>query len=80
MTPTPLFYKLLNNGELESYTDGRVRFITVASIHQYIGRRLAEAGGTPTAAPAAMPPGQLIDEIRERIRRLPRGPRQPDEG
>jgi hypothetical protein len=33
-------YELLNNQELESYLDGRARKITVASIRQYITRRL----------------------------------------
>jgi excisionase family DNA binding protein len=33
-------YKLLNSGELESFTIGRSRKIVTASIHAYIGRRL----------------------------------------
>jgi hypothetical protein len=49
-------YDLLNSGELESFRDGRARLITVASIERYIERRLAEAGGTPVASPAATPP------------------------
>jgi hypothetical protein len=35
------FYELLP--ELDSYKDGKSRKITVASIHAYIGRRLAES-------------------------------------
>jgi excisionase family DNA binding protein len=35
------FYELLNSGELESYTEGRSRRITVRSINSYIERRLA---------------------------------------
>ena len=34
-------YELLKNNELESYLDGRSRKIIVASIHQFIARRLA---------------------------------------
>jgi hypothetical protein len=36
-------YQLLAKGELVSFRDGRSRKITVASIHQYISRHLAEA-------------------------------------
>ncbi|MEO8781884.1 MAG: helix-turn-helix domain-containing protein [Bradyrhizobium sp.] len=34
-------YTLLNAGELESYTEGRSRRITVKSISAYVDRRLA---------------------------------------
>ncbi|EIG56072.1 helix-turn-helix domain-containing protein [Bradyrhizobium sp. WSM1253] len=34
-------YKLINAGELESYTEGKSRRITVASIDAYVKRRLA---------------------------------------
>jgi excisionase family DNA binding protein len=34
-------YSLINTGELESYTDGRSRRITVESITAYVKRRLA---------------------------------------
>jgi excisionase family DNA binding protein len=34
-------YELINNGELESYTEGKSRRITVKSINEYIARRLA---------------------------------------
>ena len=37
------FYDLLREGELTSYHVGRSRFITVASIREYIARRLAAA-------------------------------------
>jgi excisionase family DNA binding protein len=37
-------YELINTGELESYTEGKSRRITVRSINDYIERRLtAEA-------------------------------------
>jgi excisionase family DNA binding protein len=37
-------YSLINSGELESYTEGRSRRITVQSIASYVERRLkAEA-------------------------------------
>ncbi len=34
-------YELINTGELESYTEGKLRRITVKSINDYIERRLA---------------------------------------
>jgi excisionase family DNA binding protein len=34
-------YELINAGELESYTEGKSRRITVRSINDYISRRLA---------------------------------------
>ena len=34
-------YELINTGELESYTEGKSRRITVKSINEYIDRRLA---------------------------------------
>ena len=34
-------YALINDGELESYTEGRSRRITVESINAYVKRRLA---------------------------------------
>ena len=33
--------ELINAGELESYTEGKLRRITVKSINEYIERRLA---------------------------------------
>jgi hypothetical protein len=36
-------YALLGAGELESYTIGRARRITTASIHRYIARRLSQS-------------------------------------
>jgi excisionase family DNA binding protein len=54
-------YALLNAGDLESYTQGRSRRISVRSINSYVDRRLADeaqrraraakdAGPTATAA------------------------------
>ena len=34
-------YELINTGELESYTEGKSRRITVKSINEYVERRLA---------------------------------------
>ena len=34
-------YELINAGELESYTEGKSRRITVKSINEYLERRLA---------------------------------------
>lgn len=42
-------YRLLNDGELDSYLDGRVRRITVASIQRYVQRRLAQSTPAHTA-------------------------------
>jgi excisionase family DNA binding protein len=36
-------YRLMRDGELQSYLDGRTRRITTASIHDYIARRLSAA-------------------------------------
>ena len=36
-------WELINSGELDSYLDGRRRFITVESIERRIARKLAEA-------------------------------------
>ena len=45
-------YELINTGELESYTEGRSRRISVKSINDYIERRLeAEAVRRGRAAP-----------------------------
>jgi excisionase family DNA binding protein len=38
-------YGLMRTGELHSFHCGRARRITVASIHAYIGRRLADSAG-----------------------------------
>jgi len=38
-------YELLKRGELESFLDGGSRKITLASIHKYIARKLAQASG-----------------------------------
>jgi excisionase family DNA binding protein len=47
-------YRLINSGELESYTERRARRITVRSINSYIERRLAaeaqRRGCEPVAA------------------------------
>jgi excisionase family DNA binding protein len=37
-------YKLIADGELQSFKDGRSRKITVASIDQYIARKLNSNG------------------------------------
>jgi hypothetical protein len=53
---TERLYELLNSGAIESFVDGRARWIVVASINRYIAKRLAGAGATPALAPAAAPP------------------------
>jgi hypothetical protein len=43
-------YRLMRSGELPSYWDGRARRITVASIHDYVARRLADADASRKGA------------------------------
>jgi hypothetical protein len=43
-------YALLGAGELESYTIGRARRITTASIHRYIARRLSQSSAIGSAS------------------------------
>src|SRR6185437_5730787 len=40
-------YELINAGELESYTEGKSRRITIKSINDYIERRLAAEAAHP---------------------------------
>jgi excisionase family DNA binding protein len=42
-------YALLGAGELESYTIGRARRITTASIHRYIASRLSQSSAIGSA-------------------------------
>ncbi len=42
MVSRATLYALINSGELESYTEGRSRRITIESINAYVRRRLAE--------------------------------------
>ena len=37
-------YELLSQGELQSFKDGKSRKITVASIHDFVARKLAAGG------------------------------------
>jgi len=41
-------YDLLARGELESFVDGHMRRITIASINAYVARRVAETAGQPS--------------------------------
>jgi len=49
--PTRL-YQLIKDGELESFTDGRRRCISVASIYDYNARCLAHASKAPAGSTA----------------------------
>jgi excisionase family DNA binding protein len=42
MVSRATLYALINGGELDSYTEGRSRRITVESINAYVKRRLAQ--------------------------------------
>jgi hypothetical protein len=44
-------YELLAKRELDSFVDGRARWITTDSIRRYIERRLAQSGGSNAVAP-----------------------------
>jgi excisionase family DNA binding protein len=44
-------YQLIANGELQSYTDGRSRRITMASIQEYIARRIHSADAATPSMP-----------------------------
>jgi excisionase family DNA binding protein len=46
-------YELLNSGELVSYTDGKSRKITVASIHEYVRRRIEASSAGANAVKTA---------------------------
>jgi excisionase family DNA binding protein len=37
-------YELIREGELTAYTVGRARFITVASVREYVARQIKAAG------------------------------------
>jgi hypothetical protein len=54
----PDIYQLLNTGELESYTQGAARLITVESIVRYIARRVA-ASAPPAKAPCRPTPNKI---------------------
>ena len=47
-------YELLARGELDSYTDGSARKITVESIKRYIAQRLAKSGSKVRKSPRKM--------------------------
>jgi excisionase family DNA binding protein len=59
-------YELIGSGQLESYLDGRARRITMASIKQYIARRIAAAGPATNSQRETKP--------QSRGRRQPRKP------
>ena len=48
-------YGLMRTGELDSYSHGRTRRVTTASIHAYIARQLAGADSTDTRWQGAPP-------------------------
>jgi excisionase family DNA binding protein len=51
MVSRATLYSLINAGELESYTEGRSRRITVKSIGAYVERRLAAEAARRSRAP-----------------------------
>jgi len=58
-------YALLAAGELESFRDGRSRKITVASIHRYIARHLAESIGKRGRGRPRKVPLQAVAAVTE---------------
>jgi hypothetical protein len=68
---TTHLYDLLNAGELESFVDGRARWITVESIRRYIAERLAGPKSKPSPpevgfAESAAPSPQIPTKVRQR--------------
>ena len=59
-------YELINTGELESYTEGKSRRITVKSINDYIERRLA----AEAVRRGRVHPREMINHVRKRDSRL----------
>ena len=61
-------YELINAGELESYTEGKSRRITIKSINDYIERRLAaeaaRRGGSTSDQVRSMPNGSQPQTVR----------------
>jgi hypothetical protein len=63
-------YELLAKRELDSFVDGRARWITMDSIRRYIERRLAQSG-VSSAVPLSRP--LVAPELRKQTRRRPPG-------
>ena len=67
-------YELTNTGELESYTEGKSRRITVKSMDEYIERRL-RARSRSTAGRSVITLQQAIEMVNSCIRNISRGRR-----
>src|SRR5262245_43299123 len=62
-------YQLLRNGELQSYTDGKARRITVSSIQGWVARRLEASKDWRGSLCANRPPPPRPGEVRRRPRK-----------
>jgi excisionase family DNA binding protein len=73
---TTHLYELIDDGELESFLDGRSRKITVESIQRYIAKRLAAAdkkNPVPKGSAKNAPIDPLVgrEPVRQRTEVLP---------
>jgi hypothetical protein len=64
-------YKLIGDGELESYLEGRARLITVRSVFRLIARRLAANISAPSQSP--IPPPTKTSPLPLSTSKRPRG-------
>lgn len=70
-------YELLADGELDSFVDGRARWITMESIHSYIERRLAEGVASSTRPGHAGPHPIAVRSVVPATRPIKRRGGQP---
>jgi hypothetical protein len=47
-------YRLINDGELESFLDGRIRWISTASIREHIRKKFEQSGTATRRIPHAL--------------------------
>jgi hypothetical protein len=57
---TTKMFELIKTGEIESYKDGKTRQLVVASLHDYVARRRAEAA----IATESEPPAKATSRVR----------------
>jgi excisionase family DNA binding protein len=71
---TTRLYELIDDGELESFKDGRSRKIVVASIHRLIAKRLAseQSRNLATEQSSNLATEQLSNNVQRPLRGRPR--------
>ena len=67
---TYLYMTLIANGELDSYTEGRSRLITMSSIQRLQAKRLAEPDAGKTRKAALVPAHATLADNRRRRREV----------